>query len=121
WLSERSCYSGLRSSDDGAAALLQSQRERICQLGLGGDLAQINSQMNNGLGNLRTNTADDALSSHQSRRGDGFQQMLRHEGIYGGNARDIDDRDLGVRLDDGSEETFHDDLSARTVEGADDR
>ncbi|HUN50442.1 MAG TPA: STAS domain-containing protein, partial [Candidatus Sulfotelmatobacter sp.] len=38
--------------------------------------------------------ADDAIRAHQPRRGDGLQQVLRHQGVHGGDAGDIDDRDL---------------------------
>ncbi len=56
--------------------------------------------MNDGLRNLRAHAADDAVRAHQPRCGDRFQQMLRHQRIHGGHARNIDDRDARVRLHD---------------------
>src|ERR1700760_3688339 len=54
----------------------QSDGKGIAKGRFAGDVKQVNSQMNNGLGDLRTNPADDAIGAHQTRRGDGFQKML---------------------------------------------
>src|SRR5678815_3118173 len=73
--------SSLGASDDIAPAF-EGQGQRIGQRGLGGDALQVNAQMNNGLGDLRAYSADDAVRTHQPYRSNGLQQMLRHPVSY---------------------------------------
>ena len=47
--------------------------------------------------------------------------MLRDEGVHRRHAGDVEDRDLGARLDDLLQQRLHDDLRPRGVEGADHR
>ena len=44
--------------------------------------------MDDSLRDLRTNSADEAIRAHQTRRGHGLQQVLRHQGVHHGDASD---------------------------------
>src|SRR6185312_6841424 len=98
---------------------LESHRESIRQRSLGGHLRQVYAEVDDGLRNLRPDAADDAVRTHQTRRGYRLQKVLRDEGVHGRDARDVDDRDGSARLDDFLQKALHHDLGALTVEGTD--
>src|SRR5262245_41441367 len=77
--------------------------------------------MHDRLCDLRADAADEAVRTHEPRRSDGFQEMLRDERVDGGYAGDIENGDRRASVDDALEETLHDDLRARAVERADQR
>ena len=77
--------------------------------------------MDDGLGDLGPNAADDAIRAHQPRSRNRLDQMLRHQRIDGWHPGNVDDRDLGARGDDPFKQILHDGLGAHTVEGADQR
>src|SRR5580692_725186 len=95
---------GMRSKSllvrDLVAAALERQRQRIGQIGLGDDALKLDSQMYDGLGDLRPNAADDALRAHQTKRGHRLQQMLSHQRIHRRYAGNVDDGHLGAGVDD---------------------
>ncbi len=62
--------------------------------------------MDHGLRDLRADAADDALRSHHPHRGDGLDQVLRHQGIYGRHPGDVDDRDGGALIHDPLEQVL---------------
>ena len=82
------------------AGALERQRERIGQGGLGGDALEVNTEVNDGQRNLRTNTADEALGAHQAYRRHCLELMLSDHRIDGRHTGDIDEGDLGTGLDD---------------------
>ncbi|MNP78946.1 hypothetical protein D3C76_1766760 [compost metagenome] len=51
----------------------ESQFQGIGQVGLGDDTLQVKAQVNDGLGDLRAHTTDNAISAHQADGGDGFE------------------------------------------------
>src|ERR1700749_1077970 len=91
--------SGLVARDD-ETGLLHGKLQRIGQRRLGGDALQVDAQVHDGLRDLRADAADDAVRAHQADRRDGLQQVLRDQGVDGGHAGDVDDRELGAGLDD---------------------
>ena len=103
------------------AAAPQSYGESIRQRGLGGDFRQIDAQMNDGLRDLRTDAADQAIGAHQTRRGHGLQQVLRHQRIHHRDAGDIDDGEIRARLDDRFQQILHHHLRSRAVQRSDQR
>jgi hypothetical protein len=80
------------------ACTLQGDGESVGQRRLGGHVLQVHAQMDNGLRDLRPDSANDAIGPHEARRGHGLQQMLGDQRIHGGNARDVDHRNIGARL-----------------------
>ena len=49
--------------------------------------------MNDRLGDLRTNAADNAVRPHETRRRDGLHEMLCHQRVDRRHSGDVDDRD----------------------------
>ena len=62
-----------------------------------------------------------ASGTHEADGGDGLEQMLRDEGIDGGNAGDIDDGDFGAGFHDALEQRFHHHLGALRIQRTDHR
>src|SRR5665213_349231 len=85
------------------------------------DDVELDAEMNHGLGDLRTDAADDAIGAHEARRRRRFQKMLRRQGIDRRHAGNVDDGDLGAFGDDRLEQIFHHDLGPLAVERTDDR
>jgi hypothetical protein len=75
--------------------------------------------VNDGLGDLGSDAADDTVRTHQPGRRDRLDQVLRHQGIHRRDASDIDDRDFRSGFHDPLEERFHDDLGSRAVQRPD--
>src|SRR5688572_12932345 len=111
--------SGGGSGGDGQAVPLEGEGERVLQVGLGDDLAQLDPEVHDGLRDLGPDAADDAVRAHEPRRGDRLQQVLRDQGVHGGHAGDVDDGDGGAVVHDGLQQVLHHHLGARAVEGAD--
>src|SRR5262245_18111704 len=109
----------LRRAGDGEAVALQRHGEGAGQRGLARHVAQLHSQVHDGLRDLRTDPADQAVRSHESGRGHRLQEMLGDQGVHRGHARDVNDGDGGARLHDACEEGFHDELGPLAVERAD--
>ena len=103
------------------AETAQRNRERIGERRLRDDILQVHAEVNDGLGNLRANAADDAIGAHQARGGDRLEQVLRHERIHRRHAGDVDDGDPRPGIDNALQQVFHHDLRARAVERADER
>ena len=74
----------------GITAAPQGYRESVGERRLGGYRGQVDTQVNDGLGDLGPDSADQAIRAHQPGGGHGFQQMLRNQGIHHGNAGDVD-------------------------------
>ena len=83
--------------------------------------AEFHAEVDDRLGDLGADAADDALGPHQPGGRHRLQQVLCRERVHRRHARDVDDRDARAGLDDPLEERFHDDLGAGAVEGADHR
>jgi hypothetical protein len=66
--------------------------------------------VDDGLRDLRPDAADDAVGAHQADGRHGLEQVLRHQRVDGRHAGDVDDGDLGARLDDALQQRFHDQL-----------
>src|SRR5579883_2817798 len=113
-------FSGVasRAIDDGLADALQRQREGVSHRRLRDDV-ELHAEMDEGLGDLRADAADDAVRAHEARGRDRLEQMLRHHRVDRGHARDVDDRDLGARADDPLQEALHHHLGPRAIQGAD--
>jgi hypothetical protein len=77
--------------------------------------------MDDGLGDLRPDAADDAFRPHEPRRGHRLEQMLRYERVDGRHTGDVEDGDGRSGLHDALQQRLHDDLRARAVEGPDHR
>src|SRR5215472_10282783 len=77
---------------DRESGLFEGEPERICQRRLGHHSLQVDTQMDDGLRNLRSNSADDAIRTHHPNGGYGLEQMLGSLSIYGGHSGDVDDR-----------------------------
>ena len=105
----------------GQSRRVKRHGEGVGQRGLGDHVAQLHSQMNDGLGNLRTNAANDAVGSHETRRRDRLQQVLRYQRIDERNTGDIDDGDVRTGIDNLLQETFHDDLCPLAIQRPDQR
>jgi hypothetical protein len=80
-------WSGGRTSDglrggatDGLLSALQRQRESIRHRGLRYDI-ELQPQMNDGLGDLRADAADDTIGAHQSGSRYSFDEVLSYEGV----------------------------------------
>ena len=54
--------------------------------------------MHDGLGDLRANTADDAIGAHQPGGRHCLDEVLAYQGVHRWNARDVDDGDLGTQV-----------------------
>ena len=54
----------------------QRDHKSVGQGSLGGDVFEVDAEVDDGLGNLRADTADDAIGAHEARSSDGFEQML---------------------------------------------
>src|SRR5690606_760615 len=106
--------------DDRTTHALQRDRKGIGKARFRYDV-EIDAQVHHRLRDLRADPAHDAIRSHQTRGGDGLEQVLRHEGIDGGHSSDVDDRDFGAVVDDALQQALHDDLRTRTVERSDER
>jgi len=78
-------------------------RRCIGQRRLGGNPLQVDAQVHDGLGDLRADAADDAVGAHQADRRDSLEQVLRDQSVDGGHTGDVNDRELGTRLDDASQ------------------
>jgi hypothetical protein len=90
---------------------LQRIRERrLCHHG-----AEVYTQMDDGLSNLRANSADDAIGAHQPGGRHCFQQMLGYQGIDRWYTSYIDDGQIGAFCDDSFQQILHHDLSAGAV------
>ena len=63
----------------------------------------------------------EAIGTHESRRRNRFQQMLRHQGIHHGNAGNIDNGEVERVFNDCIEQILHDHLRTRTVKSANQR
>jgi hypothetical protein len=74
----------------------QGHDKGVGQRGLGHDVLQVDAEVDDGLGDLRADAADDAIGAHQARGGDGLQSMLGHQRVDGGHAGDVDDGDQGA-------------------------
>jgi hypothetical protein len=83
------------------------------------DVAQLDAKVDDGLRDLRADAADNAISTHQPRRGDGLQEVLSGQRVNRGNTGDIDDRDRRAGIDDALKQVFHHHLGASAVERAD--
>ena len=81
-----------RSTIDLAGAA-QRQAERIGH-GRLGDHVQLQPEMDDGLGDLRADAAEDAVGAHQPRGRDRLDQMLGDQRVDGGHAGDVDDGDF---------------------------
>ena len=90
-----------RNSADHLPRSFQSQSKSACHGGLR-DYVELETEMDDCLRYLRADTADDAVGSHQARRLDGFDQVLRNQGVDRGNSGDINDGDFCPRLRYGS-------------------
>jgi hypothetical protein len=77
--------------------------------------------MNNRLSDLRTNAADDAVGAHQAGGRHGLEEMLRHQRIDSGYARNIDDGNFGAGFHNPLQQILHHHLCARAVERANQR
>src|SRR5678815_800515 len=86
--------------------------EGVGQRGLGDDVLKVDAEVHDGLRDLWADAADDAFGAHESRGGDGLEEVLRHQGIHRGHTGDVDDGDGGAGLDDLGEQVLHDDLRA---------
>src|SRR5262249_60584283 len=80
---------------------------------------ELQPEMHDGLRDLWPDAADDAVGAHESSSRYGLDQMLSHQGIDGWHAGDVDDGDLGSRLDDVIEQILHHGLSTLAVQRAD--
>ena len=54
-------------------------------------------------------------------RGHRLDQVLGHQRVHGRHAGDVEDGDVGARVDDPLQQALHDDLGAGAVQGADQR
>src|SRR5690606_33661314 len=99
----------------------KGNEKRVRQSGFGDNIFQVDAQLDDGLGDLRPDAANDTVGAHQSGGGNRFQQMLRHQGVHHGNAADIDDRDVRAGLDDFFQQALHDDLGTGAVQSSDQR
>ena len=77
--------------------------------------------MDDGLRNLRPDSAQNALRAHQSSRGNRFQQVLRDQRIYSRHAGNIDNCKPRVGVHDRLQKRLHDHLGAGAVQRADQR
>ncbi len=77
--------------------------------------------MHDGLRDLRSDAADDAVRTHEARCRYGLEKMLRGQRVDGRDAGDIDDRYLRAFIDNVLQQVFHDHLRALAVERANDR
>src|SRR5688572_11734028 len=99
----------------------ERDRERVGERGLGGHVAEVDSEMHDGLRDLRANAADDALGAHQPGGRHRLQEVLRHERVDRGHPGDVENGVRGAGLDDLLEQVLHHGLGARAVEGSDHR
>ena len=81
-----------------APVRLQRDGKGVRQRCLGDDVGQIDAEVNDRLGDLRTDPADDAVGAHEPRGGHCFQKMLSDQGVHRGYTGDIDNRDLGASV-----------------------
>ena len=103
----------------GGADAAHREHERVGQRGLGGDSAEVHAQVDDRLGDLGSDAADDALGAHEPGGPDRLEQVLGHEGVDGGHARNVDDGDRRSGVHDPLQQALHHDLGALAVEGPD--
>ena len=89
-----------RDPPDRPPGPLQGEGEGIGQRGLGRDVAEVDAEVDDRLGDLGADAADDALGPHQPGRGHRLQQVLGRQRVDRRHARDVDDGDARTGLDD---------------------
>src|SRR5436305_7235169 len=100
---------------------LESQPYAVAQLIACDDAGQIDAEVDDGLRNRRADAGDDTGRAEQAHSGNGFDQVIGHLRVDGRHAGDVEDGDLGARLDDALKQAFHHQLRAAAVERADQR
>ncbi|PAV70342.1 hypothetical protein WR25_02883 [Diploscapter pachys] len=103
------------------AQALERELQGIGEVGLGGQGAQVQPQMHDGLRDLRAHAADDAVGAHQTDGGDGLEQMLGDQGIDSRHTSDVDDGDFRTGVDDTLQQRLHHGLASLRIERADQR
>src|SRR5690242_19798133 len=111
---------GSRARHGGADAP-EGQDQRVGEGRLGRDAAEVDAQVDDGLGDLGTDPADDALRPHQAGRRHRLQEVLGHQRVDRRHPGDVDDRDRGARVHDALEQALHHHLGPVAVERADER
>src|SRR4029079_5481650 len=81
---------GCRRLRNAGAGALQRHQKGIRERRLGDDLAQIDAKMHNRLGDLRSDSTDNAISAHEPRGGDSLQEMLGDQRVYRRHSGDVD-------------------------------
>src|SRR5258705_4165579 len=66
---------------DRQAEAIERDREGVRQRRLGDHIGEIDAEMYDRLGDLRSDAADDALGAHQARSGNRLEQVLRDQRI----------------------------------------
>src|SRR5262245_57227435 len=110
------------SSDpcDRLPGALQCKRKSVGHGGLR-DNIKLQSEMHDGLRDLRPDTTNDAVGSHKPGSGYRLDQMLRYLCVDGRHPGDVYNGDLSSGLHDVVEQVLHHHLSTLAVEGADQR
>src|SRR2546423_4870293 len=106
---------------DALPCQLEGQPDAVAQLVAGDDTGQVYAEVNNGLRDGRADAGDDAGRAEQAHGGHGLNQVIRHLRVDGRHAGDVEDGDLGARLDDALKQALHHQLRAAAVERADQR
>src|SRR6187551_2671655 len=105
--------------DHAEARSVEGDGQRVSERGFRRHAPELDAEMDDRLGDLWTDATDDAVRAHEPYCGDGFDEMLRDQGINGRHPGDIDNGDLRTCFDYPLQQRFHDDLRARAVECAD--
>ena len=88
---------------------------------LGGDVAELDAERDDGLGDLRADAGDDALGAHQPGGHHGLQDVLGDLGVHRRDAGDVDDRVRRAGVDQRLQQPLHHHLGAGRVQRADQR
>src|SRR5829696_3683893 len=85
------------------------------------DLAELDAERDEGLGDLGGEARDDHVRAHQARRVDGLDQVVGHRGVDRRDAGDVDHDHLRAVRADAPQQLLRELAGALAVEDADDR
>jgi len=105
----------------GSSGALHRQGQRVGEVGLGRDVAEVHAQMDDGLGDLRPDSADDAFGAHEADRRHGLHEVLRNQRVHRRHPGDVEDCDVRSGVDDSLQQRLHHDLRAGAIERSDHR
>src|SRR5215208_6412062 len=120
-LPQLAVFDGVRAERDRVPQDALGLLDAALQVADGVDLAVLDPERDEGLGDLGGEARDDHVRAHQARGVDGLHEVVGDRGVDRGNARDVDDDDLRAVRADATQQLLRELAGALAVEHADDR